>query len=69
MQLAAAVLPTVELALAGQVRQVALAVGEYFPAGWTVPKQEVSEVVRESWMWESGKDEYVHTSVGPQATS
>jgi hypothetical protein len=35
-------------------------------SGWTVPKQEVTEVVREAWMWESGKDEYVHTDVGPE---
>ena len=39
---------------------------EYWIAGWTVPKQEVTEAVRETWMWESGKDECVHTSEGPE---
>jgi hypothetical protein len=36
-------------------------------AGWTAPKQEVAEAVREVWMWESGKDECVRTSAGPEA--
>ncbi len=30
-------------------------------------KQEVTEAVREEWMWESGKDECVHTDPGPEA--
>ena len=39
---------------------------EFWISGWTDPKQEVTEVVRESWMWESGKDECVHTNPGPE---
>ena len=37
-------------------------------SGWTAPKQEVAEAVREAWMCESKKDECVRTSVGPEAT-
>jgi hypothetical protein len=36
-------------------------------SGWTAPKQEATEAVRESWMWESGKDECVRTNAGPEA--
>jgi hypothetical protein len=32
----------------------------------TTPKQEVVDVVRETWMCESGKDEYVRASAGPE---
>jgi hypothetical protein len=39
---------------------------ECWVSGWTVPKQEVTEAVWEVWMWESGKDEYVRTDVGPE---
>jgi ribonuclease HI len=34
---------------------------ECWVSGWTVPKQEVTEAVRESWMWELGKNECVRT--------
>jgi hypothetical protein len=40
---------------------------EYWVSGWTAPKQEVTEEVRESWMWEFGKDECVRTDAGPEA--
>ena len=40
---------------------------ECWISGWTAPKQEVAEAVREAWMWESGKDECVRTSAGPEA--
>ena len=41
---------------------------KFWISGWTAPKQEVVEAVCEVWMWESGKDECVRTSVGPEAT-
>jgi hypothetical protein len=41
---------------------------EFWISGWTAPKQEVAEAVCEVWMWESGKDECVRTSAGPEAT-
>jgi hypothetical protein len=34
---------------------------------WTAPKQAVTEAVREAWMRESGKDDCVRTSAGPEA--
>jgi hypothetical protein len=40
---------------------------ESWVSGWTAPKQEVTEAVREAWMWESGKDECVRTDAGPEA--
>jgi hypothetical protein len=40
---------------------------ECWVSGWTAPKQEVTEAVREAWMWESGKDECVLTDAGPEA--
>ena len=40
---------------------------EFWISGWTAPKQEVAEAVREAWMWESGKVECVRTSAGPKA--
>jgi hypothetical protein len=39
---------------------------ECWVSGWTTPKQEVMEAVREVWMWESGKDECVHTDAGQE---
>ena len=42
---------------------------ECWISDWTVPKQEVAEVVRETWppiLCESGKDEYVRTNTGPE---
>jgi ribonuclease HI len=41
---------------------------ECWVSGWTAPKQEVTETVREAWMWESGKDECIQTDAGPEAT-
>jgi hypothetical protein len=40
---------------------------ECWVSGWTTPKQEVTAAVRESWMWELGKDECVLTDAGPEA--
>ncbi len=40
---------------------------ECWISGWTAPKQEVTEAVREAWMWESGKDECVRTNALPEA--
>ena len=40
---------------------------ECWVSGWTTPKQEVTETVRETWMWESGKYECVRTEAGPEA--
>jgi hypothetical protein len=34
---------------------------ECWVSGWTAPKQEVTEAVREAWMWELRKDECVRT--------
>jgi hypothetical protein len=41
---------------------------ECWVSGWTTPKQEVTETVWESWMWELGKDECVLTDAGPETT-
>ena len=41
---------------------------ECWVSGWTAPKQEVTEAVREDWMWELGKDECVHTDAGPETS-
>ncbi len=40
-----------------------LGIGLHRPETW----QEVTEAVREAWMWESGKDECVRTDAGPEA--
>jgi len=40
---------------------------ECWISGWTAPNQEAAEAVREAWMRESGKDECVLTSAGPEA--
>jgi hypothetical protein len=40
---------------------------ECWISGWTAPNQEVVEAVREAWIWNSGKDECVCTSAGPEA--
>jgi ribonuclease HI len=40
---------------------------ECWVSGWTAPKQEMTEAVREEWMWELGKDECVRTDAGPEA--
>ena len=40
---------------------------ECWVSGWTAPKQDVAEAVREAWMGESGKDECIRTGVGPEA--
>ena len=39
---------------------------ECWISGWTAPKQGVVDVVREAWMCESGKDECVRVSEGPE---
>ena len=39
---------------------------ECWISGWTAPNQEVVDVVREAWMCESGKDECVRASAGPE---
>ena len=39
---------------------------ECWISGWTSPKQEVVDTVRESWMCESGKDECARDSAGPE---
>ena len=41
---------------------------ECWISDWTSPKQGVVDVVREKWMCESGKDECVRVSVGPETT-
>ena len=41
---------------------------ECWISGWTAPNQEVVDVVREAWMCESGKDECVRASAGPETT-
>ncbi len=41
---------------------------ECWISGWTTPKQEVVETVREVWMCESGKDECVCASPGTETT-
>ena len=40
---------------------------ECWVSGWTAPKQNVAEAVREAWMGGSGKDECIRASVGPEA--
>ncbi len=42
-------------------------VGREVVLGTRSEKHEVTEAVREEWMWESGKDECVHTDPGPEA--
>ena len=39
---------------------------ECWISDWTAPKLEVVDVVREAWMCESGKDECVRVSAGPE---
>ena len=41
---------------------------ECWISDWTAPqtKQKVAETVRETWMCESGKDEYVRTNAGSE---
>jgi hypothetical protein len=51
----------------GQVKLVqSRVIMECWVSGWTAPKQEVTEVVWESWMWELGKDECVRIDPGPE---
>jgi hypothetical protein len=53
--------------LSGQVKLAQSRVMmECWVSGWTAPKQEVTESVRETWMWELGKDECVRTDAGPE---
>jgi hypothetical protein len=41
---------------------------ESWVSGQTSPKQEVTESVWETWMWESGKDKCVRTTTGSETT-
>jgi hypothetical protein len=40
---------------------------ECWISGWTAPNQEVAEAVSEAWMCETGKDECVRATMGPEA--
>jgi hypothetical protein len=52
----------------GQVKLVrSRSTMECWVSGWTAPKQDVAEAVREVWMGESGKDECIRTDVGSEA--